>query len=302
MKSSGKHRLLMSVALAALTGITATCAYTKLERGGGDGRLGFLESSGIVKSRQHEGVFWTHADSGTSERLYAVAVDGRTLARFESHEVKNLDWEDIATDDSGRLYVGDIGNNRSDRLDLAVYVFQEPRALDRDGALVLERKIPFRYPDQIEYPSPQEAFDAESLFWSQSTLYLLTKHRADTRSTLYRFPKFAGSAQVVLERISERDLGDADKFLGGMSTGADVSADGRWLAVSSYRSILLFEAPTEGDDWFARPHSTIPLRVWSTNQVEAIAWDGNDLVLTNEPGSVFRVSEPLAGMHAFPPQ
>src|SRR5688572_9205357 len=42
------------------------------------------ESSGIVASRKHPGVFWTHNDGGGSKRqiLYAIDRQGKQLAMY----------------------------------------------------------------------------------------------------------------------------------------------------------------------------------------------------------------------------
>jgi hypothetical protein len=37
------------------------------------------ESSGLVGSRQHAGVFWTHNDSGDASRIFAITAEGRLL-------------------------------------------------------------------------------------------------------------------------------------------------------------------------------------------------------------------------------
>src|SRR6516162_3823458 len=68
------------------------------------------EASGIVKSRRFPGIFWVHNDSGNPPLLFAVRRDGRIVRRFRV-AVPNVDWEDIAMDDRGHLYLGDIGNN-----------------------------------------------------------------------------------------------------------------------------------------------------------------------------------------------
>src|SRR4051812_22769462 len=67
------------------------------------------EASGIVKSRRPPGIFWVHNDSGSPPALFAVRRDG-ALVREYSVNVPNLDWEDIAADDRGHLYLGEIGN------------------------------------------------------------------------------------------------------------------------------------------------------------------------------------------------
>src|SRR5262245_64749541 len=83
------------------------------------------EASGIVRSRRHPGIFWVHNDSGNPPALFAVRRDG-SLVREYQVAAPNIDWEDIATDDHGHLYLGDIGNNEG-RLPLrTIYRLDEP--------------------------------------------------------------------------------------------------------------------------------------------------------------------------------
>ena len=62
------------------------------------------EASGIVKSRRHPGIFWVHNDSGNSPTLFAIRRDGTIVREFHV-AVPNVDWEDIASDGEGHLYV-----------------------------------------------------------------------------------------------------------------------------------------------------------------------------------------------------
>ena len=47
---------------------------------------------------------------GQLPALFAIRRDGTIVREFRL-SVPNIDWEDIATDDQGHLYLGDIGNN-----------------------------------------------------------------------------------------------------------------------------------------------------------------------------------------------
>src|SRR3974390_1270283 len=67
------------------------------------------EASGIVKSRRHPGIFWVHNDSGNPPALFAIRRDGSVVREFRL-EGPNTTREDIADDDEGHLYLGDIGN------------------------------------------------------------------------------------------------------------------------------------------------------------------------------------------------
>ncbi len=90
--------------------------------------LRIKESSGVVASRRFPNVFWTHNDGGGPKKqvLYAIDRQGKTLASFPVTGATFHDWEDIAIDDAGHLYLGDIGNNDSKRDTLAVYEIDEP--------------------------------------------------------------------------------------------------------------------------------------------------------------------------------
>src|SRR5206468_5329793 len=83
------------------------------------------ETSGIVKSRKHAGVFWVLSDSGNPSAIHAIRRDGRVLATF-SVAAPNVDWEDIATDSAGHLYLGEIGNNGAMLPLRAIYQIDEP--------------------------------------------------------------------------------------------------------------------------------------------------------------------------------
>ncbi|MEE9382295.1 MAG: hypothetical protein V3V08_02650 [Nannocystaceae bacterium] len=255
------------------------------------------ESSGVVHSRRYPGVLWVHADSNHPSELFAINLKGEIIRRFSVRGVPNVDWEDIAIDDAGNLYVGDIGNNLSDRRDLSVLRLREPNPHEASKVLHVDRMIPFRYPDQTFGRDASPDFDAESLYWANGSLYLLTKHRSDFYTTLYRFPSLSGSGVVVLERISEFDLGGRWSRFGGMATAADVSPDGKTLAVLTYHALFLFDVPETGHDFLSGFRKRIEFNQWHTLQCEALTWDGRAIVFTNEGGAVFRLDDPLGQTH-----
>lgn len=245
------------------------------------------ESSGLVASRRHPGVFWTHNDSGGEARLFAVRIDGSLVASVRVRGATNVDWEDLALDQTGRLWIADMGNNRSNRSNLALYAVPEP-ALEGEDAVDVVATRAVHYPEQTGWPDPSRNFDAEALFADGDTLYALTKHRSDTRTVLYRVPPAGGA----LEQQSEFDVGgDMDNY-GGRVTAADLSADGRHLAVLTYHAIFIFER-ADGQHWLANPVREIPLNQRVFRQCEAIAWAGAMLVITNEAGRIFTLPDPL---------
>src|SRR5258706_16100224 len=41
------------------------------------------ESSGVIASRKHPGVYWTHCDSGNDAAIYAITREGKFIAEYK---------------------------------------------------------------------------------------------------------------------------------------------------------------------------------------------------------------------------
>jgi hypothetical protein len=250
------------------------------------------ESSGLVKSRQYD-LFWTHNDSGDRPRIFAITRAGELIAEYEVAGAGQVDWEDIATDDAGNLYVGDIGNNLNNRRDLGIYRITEPDPSKGGGVIEAERFIAYQYADQESFNTLcRWNFDAEALFWMDGALVVATKDRSDHRFRVYRISD-GGSDEGQPERVDPWhvfDLGGTTSWWGNV-TGADLSSDGRWLALLTYSAVLIYERTPDRTAPF-QPSYWIDLRLRETGQVEAIAWDGDALIFGNESGRLYSVAEP----------
>ena len=190
------------------------------------------ESSGIIASRTHPGAFWTHNDSGNGPFLFAITREGKLLAEHAVGSVRNNDWEAIATDDAGNLYVGDIGNNDGKRDRLLVYRIPEPDPTaagpkGRGAALKAGAVWKLKYPDK--------PFDAESLFVHQGKGYVISKQLNGKHAGVYRFDLAApGADAATLEHV-------CDLPVRSPVTDAAISADGKRLAVLTVTGPNLFE-------------------------------------------------------------
>lgn len=254
----------------------------------------------MTASPTHDGVFWIHGDSGTGNRLFAVDRAGNRLAQLRVKGAENVDWEDITHDDRGNLWLGDIGNNDSSRRDLVVYRIPEPDPNADLDQVRVDLSVPFSYPEQVEFGNKYADFDAESLLWWDGQLWLSTKHRADDRTRLYRFPSLDGDA-VELEWVASFDLGASLEGelqpWAGQATAAEAAPDGKHWALLSYDAAFVFELPSAGAgagaQMFAKQVTRIGFDQEQTGQVEALTWDGVELLIINEERHVFRVAEPL---------
>lgn len=254
-----------------------------------DGRILFediSESSALEKSNQFDNVYWTLNDSGDKARIFAIDGKGKVVKprwADDYHGITignavNVDWEDLAVDNSGTLYIAAFGNNSNLRRDLAVYILPEP---DPHGTVVTRalNVINFRYPDQVGFPPAKKNFDAEALFTIRGKLYLLTKHRADTFTKLYRFDETSAQQLNTLTLVDRYDVG-------GMVTAADAANDGSMVAILTYNSIWLIETPSDSDLLFSGKKYRYPIMA---KQCEGICFDGENLRLTNEQRDIFVV-------------
>jgi hypothetical protein len=241
------------------------------------------EASALEASLQFPGVFWTVPDSGNPPHLTALDNAGQVLATYRVAGAVNLDWECLALDGEGNLYIADIGNNavlgRPRLPQRWVYVVREPdpRIQPKGAApgdlrtLPLERTILVRY--------PEAPVDIEAAFAWRDEVFFISKTPGS--AVLYRLPNDESADPVTLVKVT--DLPGLDR-----ATGAALSPDGRRLAVCTYHEVWIYAA-TGGDDFSltsVRPIRRIPFRAPG---VEACSWDGDDLLLLNEAGRLYRL-------------
>jgi hypothetical protein len=246
------------------------------------------EASGLVKSRLWKDVFWIHNDSGDEPRIFPIRKHGRIIkpAWMKNYggiripDAVNVDWESITTDEKGNLYIGDIGNNSSTRRDLCIYVVEEPYPY-QTVITNTRKRISYYYPDQKKIPSKKNNYDAEAMFWKNGKLYILTKHRSDTCTTLYRLDSMNSLEKNPATLVSEFDIQ-------GQVSGADISLDGMKLAVLTYGAVWIFEINEESDNYFNGKVSWLPIKV---KHCEAICWDANELIFVSEKGELFKLEE-----------
>jgi len=248
------------------------------------------ECSALWASPSQPGVFWTLSDSGAKPAITPVRADGSPVLTPKGYRgsvtlkgATNTDWEAIAGDAAGNMVVGDVGNNVSRRKELALYLFKEPKPGDAEVADV--RKVTFAWPDQTAFPDPELAHDCEAMFLVRGKLYLLTKHRRDTLTDLWRADIPAAGDRATLTKLARFDVG-------GMVTDACVSPDQKRLAILTYRNVWVFDVPAAGEDFFHAPalHAPISPPVLSF-QVEGCAWaDEGHLLVGSEQGDLFRIA------------
>jgi hypothetical protein len=230
------------------------------------------ENSGLAKVFE-QSTFWTINDSGGKNELYEVDSTGKLISTLNIPNSQNTDWEDLAQDNKGNVYIGDFGNNFNNRKDLAIYKIN-PKQPDST------EKITFNYADQTAFPPQKEEmnFDCEAFFWANDSLYLFSKNRGTKFTKMYTIPSKAGN-YVAKSNVNI--------FLKAYVTSADIRPDGKEFALLSYGKLFLFGID-EGKINFSRPLYCMKAPLKQSEAISYIA--NNELLITNEQREVFKVT------------
>lgn len=231
------------------------------------------ESSGLVMTGPN--FWWSHNDRLGEAELQAFDTMGNLVHTLLVPGATKVDWEDLAHDPAGRLFIGDFGNNRNNRRDLAIYWF------DWDGRFIKGpvHTLHYSYPDQTNFPAPVN-FDMEGFFHHNDSLYLFSKNKnsgGNGYCKIYRLPVDTGRFEAeLLDSIQ----------LGLPVTSADISPSGEMVVLLSYGKLFLFFDFGDAHFWKGeRLDMAIPV-----SQTEAVAFASDTKIyLTNEQRSFFEL-------------
>ncbi len=228
------------------------------------------ESSGIIISRRDTNVFWTHNDGGGRKQvLYAMTRTGKPLAEFRVSGALLNDWEDIAADSQGHLFLGDIGNNDVKRSELAVHQINEPDISKSPGGSVnVTRSWRLRFPNK--------PFDCESLFVWRDYGYVISKVFDDAKAELFRF-SLTNTGMQTLEWVAKLPIDSP-------VTGADISQDGKLVGVVAKNGAYAFRVhgdPTQINEH--KPHHT----KFKHEHIEACTFVPDGLLATAESREIY---------------
>lgn len=239
----------------------AMCARTGVEPSGNVASATLVEASGLVASRTHPGVLWSHNDGGDAA-VVAVGSDGADLGVFPVPVTGAVDAEDIALvgePGDGSLLLGDIGDNSAQREEIRVDRFAEPDP-HAPAAIVDVETLRFRYPDR---PHNAEAMMVDD---EAGVIVIVTKEQApDTSGEADAVGRTAPSFvfegpldghvgvpveltmvgvldTVALEQRASAGGAHPASLLGfgGVPTGGDVSPDGSLIALRTYQAVWLW--------------------------------------------------------------
>ena len=162
-------------------------------------------------------------DGDNGALLHVIDRTGTVKHTYPVPGTRNRDWESLARDDRGRLYLCDTGNNGNARQDLRIYRY--------DPATLRVDTIAFAYPDQTAFPPPRTGwrYDLEAVYWLGDSLHLFTKNRireGDYTTTHYVLPAAPGTYTAGRrEQFALRKR---------VITGAAIRPDGQEVVLLTY--------------------------------------------------------------------
>jgi hypothetical protein len=142
-------------------------------------------------------LLWMIDDHGNKPTLYGYDVAKKKVEKeVPVRGLKKVDWEDLASDEQGNLYIGDFGNNKNRRKDLAIY-----KLWNFQDTMKVSRSL-FKFEDQTEFPPKDKAqsYDVEAFIATKNSFYLFTRNRTDSfdgTTSVYRILNGPGQNDAV---------------------------------------------------------------------------------------------------------
>ncbi|WP_228850505.1 NHL repeat-containing protein [Aegicerativicinus sediminis] len=219
-------------------------------------------------------LYWVIEDAGNEPILYGLGEDGGIQQQLRITNAENEDWEDLAADSNGNLYIADIGNNSGKRDDFTIYKLKYP---EKETTKAQAEAIHFSLPKKMDDK------DMESLFIHDGNCYVVTKEHGSF--SILKFPNTAGEHKAKV--VSEANIkGKANRI-----TSADISADGRTLALLTNDKLYLF-SDYKGDDFLEGNEQQLEFKHHS--QKEGLCFESaNSFLITDEDtgfgGNIYRL-------------
>lgn len=228
------------------------------------------ELSGLTQS-PNKGKFLAHNDGGNKPEIFEIDSLGNITQTIVIPNAQNIDWEDIAQDNTGHIYIGDFGNNTQLRKNYTIYKYNFYKHNTET--------IQFKYED---YPTDNETvtkkdFDCEAFFYYADSLYIFSKNRSTKQVKLYQIPNNNGT--FVAKIIDQT-------YLKTQITAADIQPAGQIFALCSYGKIFIFGIENKSIN-FRRPLYCIksPLK-----QSEALVFENDStLLIGNEQQELYKI-------------
>ena len=266
-----------------------------------DARL--AETSGLAASRVRAGALWVHNDSGHAPELHLMSTEGARLASVTLDGVRNVDWEDLAAfelDGKRYLLIADTGDNGGLRRTLELIVVEEPSRISDGMRLAPAWSLRFRWPDGARDceavavdPVAGEVLLVSKKRVPPELFRLALRPGGDGVQTARRVGRLRGIAQPSAAELAQNPVYGRYR---SQVTAADLSPDGRTLAVLNYQAVYLYRRDP-GARWPSALSRPRRLDFTWMPQAEALGFslDGGSLWVAGEQRPSPLIEFPLEG-------
>lgn len=267
-----------SISLLSLFAILLSCSSKSQDIPVSTTKIKLKEASAIEVTSQSD-LGWVIEDSGNKNVVYGLNAKGEIAQAILVENAANVDWEDLASDESGNLYIGDFGNNDNKRKDLCIYKIDA--ASLKNSTAEASYKVSFYYPNQKEFPPKKSElfYDSESFFEYKGNFYIFSKNRSkgfDGTVLVYKVPNKPGNhaAEFLGQFIS------CDSYQKCAITAADISPDGKKIALLSSNKVWIL-SNYKGEDFLKGKMEMFELN--DVTQKEGICFkDDKTLLIVDE--------------------
>lgn len=206
---------------------------------------------------------WVIEDAGNKTKVFGLSSNGNIEKAIFIEDVENDDWEDLTTDNSGNLYIGDFGNNSEKRKEFSILkIANITTAIEASKAA----RINFTLPKGVK------SKDFEAFFLLNSHFYIFSKERK--KAFFIKVPNRVGNHKAVL--VSKYYLKGKDTEV----TSADISEDGKTIVLLNHDRVWKL-TNFEGEKFFGGKIEEIDLG--HNSQKEGICFKSDsELYITDE--------------------
>ena len=261
------------------------------------------EASGLVASRRHSDLLWTHNDGAEGVGVFALGTDGTDLGFHPVLLDGVVDVEDIALvsgPESDDVLLGDIGDNGADRPSIRLYRFAEPEPW---------APAPIDDIEVLEFVYPDRAHNAEVLLVDDAnrSIVIVTKEQRSIDGVPAELGPTAPSfifegpldghdgAPVMLTAVGMLDTQLLETRtvattphpasvlgIGGLPTGGDVSSDGSLIVLRTYETIWVWPRLAGRSVAESLAGEPCQAQIAPEPQGEAVAVRGGSLITVSE--------------------
>ena len=176
-----------------------------------------LDESSAIEIVEGSSLLWTIEDSGNKNNIYGIDLKGRIVKDIDVSNSKNVDWEDLTSDQFGNLYIGDFGDNNKKRKNYTIYKVNNIKDVkNKAKAQVINFKLPKGFKSK----------DFEAFFLMDKKFFIFSK--ADKKNILITVPNVIGNHTA--EFLTDFNLKGKDHKI----TSAAISANGRTIVLLNH--------------------------------------------------------------------